>query len=77
MRSRASAVRWRSCFGFPLHVDSGSSKREGRDPLPRNDTQALRDVSPLGVGGMGQVYRALDAGLKGDVTLEIVPAERV
>ena len=43
--------------------------------LPGSRLGPYEIVSPLGAGGMGEVYRARDARLKRDVAVKVLPAD--
>jgi len=43
--------------------------------LPPGALGSYEIVSQLGVGGMGEVYRARDSQLKRDVAIKILPAD--
>jgi serine/threonine protein kinase len=43
--------------------------------LPGTQLGAYEIVAPLGAGGMGEVYRALDGRLDREVAIKVLPAE--
>ena len=50
---------------------------EGRTLQPGDEISHYRIVGPLGVGGMGEVYRAQDLTLERNVALKVLPATLV
>lgn len=63
MEARKGGQPWRGYNGRRVGLTSGSK-------LGAYDIQ-----SPLGAGGMGEVYRATDTKLGRDVALKVLPAE--
>lgn len=55
---------WRASAGIISHTV----------PLGGHKLGSYESLEPLGVGGMGEVFRARDSKLKRDVAIKVVPA---
>ncbi len=62
-------------FGPPLPAQSGTYNRRPMPLLPGTRLGPYQVASPLGAGGMGEVYAARDTRLERSVAIKVLPRE--